>query len=147
MKKKIRVAAAVIVRNDGKILCAKRGNAKNPEAAHKWEFPGGKVEAGETPEAALVREMREEMDFPVVAKRKLIAVEHEYADFAIVLDAFLCVPANAEAQFVLREHADARWLAPDELDALDWAPADVPVVKRLHAAFPRATSSENMFTR
>lgn len=147
MKNKIRVAAAVVVRNDGKILCAKRGNAKNPEAAHKWEFPGGKVETGETPEAALVREMREEMDFPVVAKRKLLAVEHEYADFAIVLDTFLCVPANADAQFVLREHADARWLALDELGALDWAPADVPVVKHLRTAFPRAASSENMFTR
>lgn len=131
MKKKIRVAAAVVVRNDGKILCAKRGNAKNPEVAHKWEFPGGKIEAGETPESALVRELREEMEFPVIAEEKLIAVEHEYADFAIAMLAVRCVPADATASFVLREHEDARWVAPAELETLDWAPADVPVAKHL----------------
>lgn len=143
MRKRIHVAAAVVVREDGKILCARRGNAKNPEVARRWEFPGGKVEPGETPESALARELLEEMDFPVRVKKKIAGVEHDYAAFTILMDAFLCVPAKADASFVLREHEEARWLAPEELGELDWAPADVPVAEALRrsaaaAARPRS---------
>lgn len=128
---KIRVVAAVVVRADGKILCARRGNAKNPCVAWKWEFPGGKIESGETPEIALARELREEMDFPVIVEEKIAEVCHAYPNCEIEMDAFFCVPANADAQFVLREHVEARWLSASELSALDWAPADLPIVEKL----------------
>lgn len=133
MAKEIHVAAAVVVRTDGKILCARRGNAKNPGVAWKWEFPGGKIEAGETPEAALARELLEELDFPVVVGEKLARVRWRYADAEneIALTAFRCVPARDDAAFTLREHAEARWLAPDELPALDWADADREILRKL----------------
>ncbi|MBP3302805.1 MAG: NUDIX domain-containing protein [Opitutales bacterium] len=130
---KIRVVAAVVVRADGKILCARRGNAKNPCVAWKWEFPGGKIDAGETAAAALARELLEEMDFPVIVGEKITTVCHSYPNCEIEMDAFFCVPANADAQFVLREHVEARWLAASELSALDWAAADLPIVKKLSA--------------
>lgn len=130
---KIRVVAAVVVRKDGKILCARRGNAKNPCVAWKWEFPGGKIEVGETPESALARELREEMDFPVIVEEKIAEVLHAYPSCEIEMDAFLCVPETADAKFVLREHVEARWLAASELFALDWAPADLPIVEKLSA--------------
>lgn len=137
MSKEIHVAAAVVVREDGKILCARRGNAKNPDVARKWEFPGGKVERGETPENALARELREEMDLRVVVGKKIAAVRHRYPNetFGIMLTAFRCVPADAGAAFVLREHADARWLPPEELSALDWAEADKPVARAVAENF------------
>lgn len=133
MAKEIQVAAAVVVRGDGKILCARRGNAKNPRVAWKWEFPGGKIEAGETPEAALARELLEELDFPVVVGEELARVRWRYADAenGIELTAFRCVPADGGAEPALREHAEARWLAPDELPALAWADADREILKKL----------------
>ena len=130
---KIRVVAAVVVRSDGKILFARRGNAKNPCVAWKWEFPGGKIDAGETAATALARELLEEMDFPVIVGEKITTVCHAYPNFEIEMDAFFCVPANADAQFVLREHVEARWLATSELSALDWAAADLPIVEKLSA--------------
>lgn len=130
---KIRVVAAVVVRADGKILCARRGNAKNPCVTWKWEFPGGKIESGETPEIALARELREEMDFPVIVEEKIAEVCHAYPNCEIEMDAFLCVPETADAKFVLREHVEARWLTASELSALDWAPADLPIVEKLSA--------------
>lgn len=130
---KIRVVAAVVVRADGKILCARRGNAKNPCVAWKWEFPGGKIDAGETAAAALARELLEEMDFPVVVGEKITTVCHAYPNCEIEMDAFFCVPANADAQFVLREHVEARWLTASELSVLDWAAADLPIVEKLSA--------------
>lgn len=125
---KIHVVAAVVVRGDGKILCARRGNAKNPCVAWKWEFPGGKIEVGETPESALTREIREEMNFPVVVGKHIARVNHSYPSCEIEMDAFFCVPAAACSMPELHEHVEIRWLAPEELPALDWAEADKPVV-------------------
>lgn len=131
MQKAVHVAAAVIMRSDGKLLCARRGNAKNPCVAWKWEFPGGKVEADETPEIALARELREEMNFEIRIVSKITNVRHAYPTITIDMDAFLCVPADEAAQFTLREHAEACWLAPESLAILDWAPADKPVVEKI----------------
>lgn len=127
----IRVVAAVVVRNDGKILCARSGNSKNPCVAWKWEFPGGKIDADETPENALARELLEEMDFPVLVGEKITTVCHAYPNCEIEMDAFLCTPAKPVADFVLREHIEACWLKPEELPKLDWADADKPIVSRL----------------
>ena len=128
---KIRVVAAVVVRDDGKILCARRGNAKNPCVAWKWEFPGGKIDTDETPEHALARELLEEMDFPVLVGKKITTVFHAYPNCEIEMEAFRCTPAIPDAEFILREHIEARWLKPEELPILDWADADKPIVSRL----------------
>lgn len=131
MLKEIHVVAAVVVREDGKILCARRGNARNPCVAWKWEFPGGKVEIGETPENALMRELREEMNFEIRIVSKITNVRHAYPTIKINMDAFFCVPADETANFTLREHAEARWLTPETLATLDWAAADKPVVEKI----------------
>lgn len=141
MRKKIHVAAAVVVRADGKILCAKRGNGGDPRVAGKWEFPGGKIEAGETPEGALARELREELDLAVAVGGKVASVRWAppEAPYEIAMDAFRCVPAAGAAENVTpREHAEIRWLAPAELSALDWAEADVPVAETLARESVRA---------
>lgn len=131
MLKEVHVVAAVIVRRDGKILCARRGNAKNSSVAWKWEFPGGKVELGEIPENALARELREEMNFEIRTITKITNVLHNYPTIKINMDAFLCVPEDEDAQFFLREHVEACWLAPESLETLDWADADKPVVEKI----------------
>lgn len=132
MSNAIRVAAAAVVRSDGKILCVRRGNAKNPHVAWKWEFPGGKIDANETPQDALARELLEELALPVFVREKISSVRHRYpnAPAEIVLETFFCTPSkNPDApEFVLNEHAEARWLAPQDLPSLDWAEADKSAV-------------------
>jgi 8-oxo-dGTP diphosphatase len=86
MKKHYNVVAAVVVM-DGEILYMQRGKGKSPSTDFKWEFPGGKIEEGETPQQAVVRELQEEMDYKVTPARRLVKVEHEYPDFSISLDA------------------------------------------------------------
>ncbi|MBU8791150.1 (deoxy)nucleoside triphosphate pyrophosphohydrolase [Oceanobacillus caeni] len=126
MKKDIYVVGAVIVEN-GKVLCAQRGPSKS--LANKWEFPGGKIEQGELPEEALRREIEEEMKCKVLVKEKVEHTIYEY-DFGIVhLTTFIC--ELKEGTPVLTEHIDIKWLQPDELPTLDWAPADIPAIEKL----------------
>ncbi len=124
------VVAAVIV-HDNKILCMQRNKSKFAYTSYKFEFPGGKVELGESNHEALERELREEMDMDIsIAENDyLMTVEHTYPDFSITMHAFLC--KLAEPRFVMKEHVDAKWLFPNELDSLDWAEADKPIVKKL----------------
>ena len=93
----------------------------------KWEFPGGKIEAGESPEACLHRELREEMEISVVIGQALSPSTHYYPDFSVTLYPFVCQLLVEE--IVLREHAAIQWVAPAELLALDWAAADLPVIE------------------
>lgn len=122
---------AAVIEHDNKILCMQRNKAKYDYVSYKFEFPGGKVETGEERHTALERELREEMDMDIKISEQdyLMTVEHTYPDFAITMHAYLCKLDNP--QFVMKEHIAAKWLAPSELNTLDWADADKPIVQRL----------------
>lgn len=129
MKKHLEVSGAVFVK-DGRVFAARRGESVYPYVAHKFEFIGGKLEKGESAEAALVRELKEETGMSVRVIAPFMTVEHEYPDFCITLHTFLCEMLSA---YTLNEHEEARWVAAEELDPEDWAPADAPVVNALRA--------------
>ncbi len=96
------------------------------EQALRWEFPGGKIEAGESPEQALVREIQEEISSTISIKRFYTTVEHQYRTFDITLHAYVC--DLVEGSLALSEHVASRWLAKDELETVDWAEADIPIM-------------------
>lgn len=124
-KKKISVVAAVIV--DGKkIFATQRGYG---EWKDWWEFPGGKIEHGETLEKALQREIREELAAEIAITDKLITVEYDYPSFHLTMHCFRCEIASGN--FTLLEHEAARWLTVSELHSVKWLPADLEVIKFL----------------
>ncbi|WP_404450598.1 (deoxy)nucleoside triphosphate pyrophosphohydrolase [Virgibacillus necropolis] len=126
MKKDIHVVGAVIT-EENKILCAQRGTTKT--LPYKWEFPGGKIEKGESPQEALKREIDEEMHCKIEIGEKVEHTVYEY-DFGIVhLTTYSC--KLIEGKPVLTEHASIKWLSPNELVSLDWAPADIPAIEKL----------------
>lgn len=130
MKKRIEVTGAIIVK-DGKILGAKRGSGKS--LAGYWEFPGGKIEPGETAEQALYRELKEELHCEAEIGRHVTTTEHEY-DFAIiVLSTYYCTLKDGEPQ--LTEHEEIRWMTGAEMLELEWAPADIPAVEIVSKEF------------
>ena len=126
--KKIEVVAAVIFFED-KVLCVQRPKNKLPYISEKFEFPGGKVEDGETKEEALQRELLEELNLSTKIKTLFLTVVHQYPDFELTMHSFMCEVASKE--LTLREHIDQKWLTINELSALDWAAADVPIVDKL----------------
>ena len=125
------VVAAAIFR-DNRVLCVQRPKHTKEYKSLKWEFPGGKVEFGESREEALVREIREELSVDIEVSEFLMTVEHTYPDFHLTMHVFGCVLNQGE--ITLNEHVALKWLSVDELDQLDWAAADVPVVKSLMQA-------------
>ncbi len=127
MDRDVNVAAAVIIDN-GRILAARRGHG---ELAGGWEFPGGKVEPGETPEQACVREVREELSVTVEDLAPFVSLEYGYPSFHMHLETFTCRIAEGEPVSV--EHTELRWLSGDELDSVEWLPADVQVANALRA--------------
>ena len=126
--KHIEVVAAVILQ-DGKVLCVQRPQNDKEYISLKWEFPGGKVEVGENKEDALLREIQEELAAEIHDLQYLMTVEHSYPDFHLTMHAYTCALKNGE--ITLREHVDMTWLSTEELNELDWAEADLPVVKQL----------------
>lgn len=127
-KKKIEVVAAII-KHDDKILCVQRGENKLDYISKKYEFPGGKIEEGETREQTIVREVQEELKMDISTNEDFLTVEHEYPDFFLTMHSFICSCKNPTVQ--LTEHIDYKWLATSELEGLDWAAADIPIVEKL----------------
>ncbi len=126
-KKHIHVACALIER-DGLVLAAQRGAGMTLPL--KWEFPGGKLEAGESPEECLRRELVEEMGVAVVVGHALPLLTHRYDTFTVTLYPFICTLKSE--QITLHEHAAIVWLPPDRLHTLDWLEADLPVLEAYH---------------
>ncbi|HIF9482558.1 (deoxy)nucleoside triphosphate pyrophosphohydrolase [Photobacterium damselae subsp. damselae] len=131
-KKQIEVVAAVLM-NGGLFLAVQRGESKLSYVSKKWEFPGGKVEAGETLVAAITRELEEELRITIAEPQFLLTVEHSYPDFDITMHCFVVNVPTRELE--LTEHLDSRWLNKEQLWDLDWAAADVPAVEMLSVTF------------
>lgn len=129
MKKHLEVVGAVVIEN-GKVLAAKRGESKYAYVAHRYEFVGGKIEPGETPEAALVREVKEELHADIRVCAHFLDMTHEYPDFTITLHTFLCEFLSGFSNI---EHEALEWMPLSSLNAENWAPADAPAVEKLKA--------------
>ena len=127
--KHIHVACAII-NNRGKVLCAQRSESMSLPL--KWEFPGGKIDQGESPEECLRRELVEEMGIAVRVGKSLPLSTHHYPTFTVTLYPFICLIESGD--IILSEHADIAWLPPEQLSTLDWAEADLPVIKSYLAA-------------
>lgn len=123
--KVVRVAAAIII-CDGKIFVTQRGYGEFKDG---WEFPGGKIEQGETPEEALVREIREELDSEIEVGELFETVEYDYPQFHLSMDCYLCTLKSGN--LVLKEHEAAKWLSRENLDSVDWLPADHDLIRHL----------------
>lgn len=125
--KTIEVVAAIIVKGK-KVFAIQRGYGEFKDG---WEFPGGKIEQGESLEEALIREIREELDVDIKVGRLLETVEYDYPNFHLTMHCFICELLSEE--IVLKEHEDAKWLEEDELDSVDWLPADVSLIDKIFA--------------
>ena len=126
--KTIRVVAAVI-RKDDKIFATQRGYG---ELKGGWEFPGGKIEEGETPQEALKREIEEELDTEISVGELIDTIEYDYPHFHLSMDCFWC--EIVEGKLVLKEHEAARWLDRKTMDDVEWLPADVTLVGKIKEA-------------
>lgn len=123
--KTVRVVAAVI-RKDNKIFATQRGYGEFKDG---WEFPGGKIEERETPEQALAREIKEELDTEIKVGKLIDTIEYDYPKFHLSMDCFWCEIMQGGLE--LKEHEAARWLSKEELYSVDWLPADVGVIEKI----------------
>ena len=123
--KTVRVVAAIIIHNKH-IFATQRGYG---DFKAGWEFPGGKIEPGETPQQALVREIKEELDTEIEVGDYLETVEYDYPNFHLSMDCFFCTIKMGD--LVLREHEAAKWLTVETLDDVDWLPADKVLIEQI----------------
>ncbi len=124
--KRIEVVAAIIHDAEGRIFATQRGYGEFKDG---WEFPGGKMEAGETPEEALRREIWEELETRIEVERLVETVEYDYPQFHLTMHCFLCRVESGRLE--LKEHEAARWLEKDKLNEVDWLPADLQIIDKL----------------
>ena len=117
--------AAAVIRDGDRVFAAQR-------AGGGWEFPGGKIEPGESPQQALIREIWEELDLGIAVGGSLAVLEYDYPAFHLSMQCFWC--RITEGTPVLKEHADARWLGAEDLDSVDWLPADRALIGQVRAA-------------
>ena len=125
--KTVEVVAAIIIK-DGRVFATQRGYGEFKDG---WEFPGGKVESGESRKEALVREIKEELDADIRVGSLLETVEYDYPAFHLTMHCFFCELISED--IVLKEHEDARWLSEKELGTVDWLPADVGLIDKIFA--------------
>ena len=123
--KTIKVVAAIIIENSN-VFATQRGYGEFKDG---WEFPGGKVEANETPEDALVREIKEELDTEIEVLELLDTVEYDYPKFHLSMDCFICKMKSGD--LILKEHEAAKWLTKETLDSVDWLPADEGLIGKI----------------
>lgn len=123
--KEIKVVAAII-QKENKILATKRGYG---EFINMWEFPGGKIESGETKEQALVREIKEELNIEISVDKFALDIEYQYPNFYLFMSCFMC--SIKEGSIELLEHNDGKWITKEDLNTLNWLPADIDAVNYL----------------
>ena len=123
--KVIRVVAAIII-DGGKVFATQRGYGEFKDG---WEFPGGKIEADELPEDAIIREIKEELDTEVEVVELLDTVEYDYPKFHLSMDCFICKIKSGD--LVLKEHEAAKWLTKETLNSVEWLPADQGLLTKI----------------
>ena len=136
--KTIKVTAAIIIHNN-RVFATQRGYGEFKDG---WEFPGGKVEEGETSRTALVREIREELDTEIAVGELFDTVEYDYPAFHLSMDCFLCKVVSGK--LVLKKHEDARWLSREQLDSVDWLPADIGLIRKLAEYLQRREKKQDL---
>ena len=125
--KTVRVVAAIIL-HENKIFATQRGYGEFKDG---WEFPGGKIEPGETSREALVREIKEELDIDIDVKNFLETVEYDYPEFHLSMECFFCTIRSGE--LILKEHEAAKWLTAETLESVEWLPADRGLIEGIRA--------------
>lgn len=126
---KVVEVAAAIIQKEHKIFATRRGYG---EFEGMWEFPGGKIEPGETPEEALVREIREELETEILIDRCFTEIDYDYPEFHLHMKCYLCTIKSGDLK--LLEHSEAKWLTREALDSVEWLPADVGIIDMLKGA-------------
>ena len=130
--KTIRVVAAIIKakneNGDPIVFATQRGYG---DLKGGWEFPGGKIEEGETPQEALIREIKEELETEIIVGELIDTIEYDYPTFHLSMDCFWAEIVSGD--LVLKEHEAAKWLTKDELDSVEWLPADVTLIEKVRA--------------